>query len=377
VIGPYPTEDFFRQFLEAYSPKEILLVVDEGCNRDVLGRIEEVCTASKLRVRCASCRNCGLLHAKVYLAEWGTQNVTCKRLLWGSLNASQNGFHVNGEVVSAVTLNAEEERAIVPYFRHLWESPSGSVASLDLTLLGRVRLLLPAFRFFPPSPEPETFDAWVQAGHLCYKFQRDQTFAKLSVKLLKPLPKNMIERLFEKEGLRADTETDTVRFPYVQDVVKDEGPVGPRWRAKYFLETWLGFWTSDSCYRARRNEFTAHNEQQRKEVLTIIKQSDQQDRREWCDEFIERLRRVLAGIKEAGHKPQSYFWTRQNDIDLQHYRRNALEELRSHRKRAHNSIFEKRFTTGYEFPPLPRFRVPKPWKADRSRILWRACVRAS
>jgi hypothetical protein len=272
------------------------------------------------------------------------------------MNASQNGFQVNGEVVSAVTLDADQERAILPYFRQLWDQPRGSVASLDVVLLGKVRFLLPEFRFFARTPEPETFDAWVQAGRLCYKFQRDQTFAKLSVKLQKPLPKDTIESIFADEGLRADTETDTVRFPYLGDVVEKDGKIGPHWRASYFLETWLGFWTSDSCYRARKDEFTAHNEQQRREVLKRIKQSNERNRQEWCNQFIQRLSRVLAGLKEAGLRPKDYFQMRQSGIDVVRYRNNALEELESHRKRAQNSIFEERFTKGYEFPPLPRFR---------------------
>jgi hypothetical protein len=191
---------------------------------------------------------------------------------------------------------------------------------------------------------------------LCYKFQRDQSFAKLSVKLLQPLPKAKLEQILADEGLRSDSETDTVRFAYLGDLVKDEGKAGPHWKASYFLETWLGFWTSDSCYRARKDEFAAHNELQRKEVLTLIKQATPQHRQEWCDRFIQRLRRVLTRIREAGLRPQDYFQMRQNDIEIGRYRHNALEELKSHSKRAQNGIFEERFTKGYEFPPLPRFR---------------------
>jgi hypothetical protein len=356
VIGPYPTEEFFRTFLATYKPKEILLVVDDGCNRDVIDRIGKLCKSRKFEVRCASCGNRGLLHAKVYLTEWVTGSKTKRRLLWGSMNASQNGFQVNGEVASAVTLDPDQERAVLAYLRPLWEQPSGSVRSLDMILPGGVRFLLPEFEFFARSPEPKTFDAWIQAGYLCYKFQRDQSFAKLSVKLLQPLPKDAIEQILAEEGLRADSETDLVRYAYLGDVVRDEGKRGPHWRASYFVETWLGFWTSDSCYTARKNEFVAHNEHQRKEVLTLIKQATPQHRQDWCDRFTKRLWRVLTRIEAAGLPPPAYFQMRANDLDVRRYRANALKELESHYKRARNGIFEERFTKGYEFPPLPRFR---------------------
>ena len=355
VLGPYPTKEFFQDIVRVYDPKEILLVVDEGCNRDEVDRIASSLGSRKFQVRYASCRNCGLLHAKVYLAEWVSGGTTKQRLLWGSLNASRNGFQVNGEVVSAVTLEADQERIILPYFRQLWEGLSGSVQALDMNLTGGVRFHLPEFQF-SVTPEPETFDAWVQAGRLCYKFQRDQTFAKLSLKLLNPLPPDAFQNLFTEADLREDTDRDTFRFPYLGDVVTEDGRSVPHWRASYFLETWLGFWTSDACYNAKKGAFTVQNEQQRKEVLTRIKQGVESDHRDWFERFVQCLRQALNGLRGAKEEPREFFKMREKDIDISHYRMAAFEELKNHRKRAQNSIFEERFTTGYEFHPLPRFR---------------------
>lgn len=313
VIGPYPTEEFFSQ-MEQYNPREILLVADEGCSREVIDRIYKLC-GTRICIRYASCRNCGLLHAKVYLAEWDTGIARKNRLLWGSMNVSRNGFQVNGEVVSAVTLDEDQERAILPYFRQLWEQESGSVQRLNSVLLGRVQFLLPEFLFFPPTLDgPVTFDAWVQAGRLCHKFQRDQMFAKLSVKLLDSLPEGMLENIFTTEGLRADTEMDTIRFSYIRNTLPDSKPTKPRWLSNYFLETWLGYWTSDSCFHVREQEFTATNKEQRERALNRIKQGRECDQQKWCVNFLEHLHRAVRKMEKSGYRPQDYFDMSQNGL---------------------------------------------------------------
>jgi hypothetical protein len=358
VVGPYPTEGFFRRVRESLDPRELLLVVDDGCNLEEIEKIRQLFENRDVRVRYASCLGSGLVHAKLYLAEWESSSATAtiKHLVWGSANASLNGFEVNAEAVSCVTLDSAPEDVILQYFRKLWETPIGQVQPVNSLLPGAVRLLLPGYRFSSEA-EPETFDAWIQSGRLCHKYEPDRTFARLSLNLKRPLPQDHVQHVFTDAGLRAETDSQNFRYAYLGgDLAKKESPRGPPWRAQFFLESWLGFWTSDACYRHRRDEFCAQNEEQRKEILDEISGAKAADHQRWTDDFLTRLRRVLAGLEKEGLKPKEFLHIRNRDIDVSHYREDAKRRLESHRSRAQNQVFQDRFTKGYVFPPLPRFR---------------------
>jgi hypothetical protein len=360
VIGPYPTVEFFRLFFREFAPREILLVVDDSWDRDEIKRIEKYCDSkgAMCQIRCASCRNGALLHAKIYLAEWGNRGTSKRRLIWGSLNASKSGFQTNGEAASAATLDSDQERSVIPYFHQLWDEAVGSVKMANAVLLDGVRLVLPPFDFrpFEMTDEPESFDAWVQAERLCYQFEKDQSFAKLSLTLKESLPNDEAKRIVNASGLLAETQRDTLRFPYLGKHDKEKG--GPHWRASYFLESWLGFWTSDSCFRANAPQFRLgpRVREQREETLGTIKLSDEGARWEWCKAFIECIHNLLGELRKAGRDPGRYLRMCRNDIEKQHYERNAWRQLCSHYERANDPVFQQRYIAGYQFFPVPRFR---------------------
>jgi hypothetical protein len=356
VIGPYPTKEFFIRIRESLNPQEVLLVVDDGYNFQEVESIRQVFKDRKCQVRYASCPSSGLVHAKLYLAEWESTigTITTVRLAWGSPNASRNGFEVNAEAVSFATIDSAPKAALLLYFHKLWQKQSGRVDAVDSLIPGGVRLLLPGFRF-TSSPGQESFESWIQSGRLCHKYEPDQTFARLSVTLRKPLPRDEIQSLFADADLRIDTDSRVFRFAYLDDV-RGDGKKAPLWRARYFVETWYGFWTSDACYHAYRDYFTIQNEEQRKEILTRIKVSSAKEQEDWGDEFISRLRLVLDGLKKQGLRPGDYFYVKNRDVDVNHYSDSAVQQLRAHQKRAENGVFAERFTRGFVFPPLPRFR---------------------
>ncbi len=296
-----------------------------------------------------------LVHAKLYMAEWECGTKTIKRLAWGSPNASRNGFETNAEAISFATIEDVQENTLLPYFRRPWQQDSGKVEMINTVFPGGVRLLLPEF-CFRSDPAAESFEAWIQAGRLCHKYEPDQTFARLSVKLRNPLPLDKIREIFKDAGLRADTDGDVLRFAYLGQVAKGEGKKSPRWRERFFVETWLGFWTSDDSYRTCQDSFIAQNGNQRKNVLSKVKLADEVQHGRWYDEFIKRLSQAISGLKEEHQKAGNYFELKKRDLDLDHYRDKAGEQLRDHQRKAHNKIFEERFTKGYVFPPLPRFR---------------------
>src|SRR5438105_7160125 len=93
VVGPYPTPEFFRRVIRQFEPRRLTLVVDGTCDDAVLSSIKKLFPADKQpHIRFAWCA--GIVHAKIYYLRWrqaATASSLCK-LIWGSLNASQNGF---------------------------------------------------------------------------------------------------------------------------------------------------------------------------------------------------------------------------------------------------------------------------------------------
>jgi hypothetical protein len=277
-------------------------------------------------------------------------------LVWGSLNASRNAFEKNAEVLALATLNESQDKDLERYFHHLWDAETGTVSKLDRWLAeNRVRLVLPEFRFVSKA-KSESFEGWLQSGLLCHKYERDQTFAKLEVTLESPLPKGRIEELFTDAGLSQDTDSKLFRWQYLGHMDGHAAPVERNWRATYFVETWLGFWTSDDCYRDCGTLFSAPNREQRQQVLSEVKESNISKHNEWTDGFIARLSRIVSGLRDQRELVSKYFKLKRTELDMDHYREKACKQLNAHRYRARNPIFEQRYTTGYAFPPMPRFR---------------------
>ena len=358
VIAPYPTEGFFERIRETLRPEQLLLVVDDGCSIDEVDAIRGLFEGQQCTVRYASCSGYGLVHAKLYLAEWKTTEpgASVSQLAWGSANPSLNGFHCNAEAVSFVPLSSASD--ILGYFRQLWDNRGGKVFSLSTSLPGGIRLLLPGFTYTSKT-ESETFDAWIQSGRLCHKYEPDQSFAKLQLSLKKPLPSNDLRSVFSQAGLTEETNSQTFRYAYCGEIVNTEADkdIHLQWRSQYFVETWLGFWTSGACYRERGDEFAVRDVARRKELLRKIREADESIHQGWVDEFLRRICQVLTGLQKIdGLQPQDYLEMKRGVVDVGHYRAEALDRLGNHQKRARIPAFAERYTKGYEFPPLPRFR---------------------
>src|SRR5262249_52365709 len=152
-----------------------------------------------------------------------------------------------------------------------------------------------------------------------------------------------------------DSGRDTFRFAYLGE--NKDRRTSQQWRATYFMETWLGHWTSDSCFRTHGHRFTAMYAEQRRVKVNRIMDSTKAGRDEWCDQLISRIRGVCAALKHRSDDPATYFHTRANDIDESRYRENALKELERHRLRSQDAAFCDRYIRGYYFPPLPNFRA--------------------
>ena len=253
VIGPYPSPEFFRTILDRFPPRKLTLVVDGACELGILDAVRSLCPQDNPpEVRFGWCN--GMVHAKLYYLRWKQPgNASCvSRLIWGSLNASQNGFTRNAETLSHVTLPSQ--KAVTNYFQ-AFQQDSGSVSQLAINIANSVMLVLPGFSFTNDrvAPQEASFESWVQSGVLCHRYERDSSFLRFTVRLKKALPADFIGRVIGIVGIAREREgSDTFRYKYIPE----RGVSGTaRWRGKLFLPTCLGFWTSSECYRLQGCDF--------------------------------------------------------------------------------------------------------------------------
>jgi hypothetical protein len=376
VVGPYPSAEFFRRFFRHFKPARITLVFDGCCDTETVNSvltIPEIRRSAQIRFGWCS----GILHAKVYYVRWSDRtraNSLCK-LIWGSLNASQNGFDRNAETLAHVTLAPSVLARYLAAFQH----DSGMVEKTELRIANSVTLVLPGFQFTSDRVPPEqvTFESWVQSGVLCYSYQRDSSFMRFRLKLKQALPADFVSRQISDVGLGGSRRNQQVKIiPYLPED-DDTAEVGtPRWRGTYFVETGRGFWTSAECYQSKRELFKAAGADQRAAAIAKLKSPNLH---EWYSAISQKLFTVTRRLVDAGRDPAMYFWMGPprpgptgpiSYIDGARYFDELAKQVERDRQRAENAAFAERFIAGCEFLPVPDFR-----QSESERFLTNLCQR--
>jgi len=357
VIGPYPTAEFLEKLKNILKPRKLIVAVDEGWNRR---QIEDIGRLVKKGLRYAKSRN-GFVHAKLYLAVWGTRETRTACLVWGSANASLGGFDRNAEAVSRLILSDNHTLTrVLRYFEEL-ENSDGEVNSLDIAVRRRLRVQLPGFSFYSDNKRSAgSFDAWIQAGILCYHFTPDSRFGHLSFKLKKELPRTKTEDTFVHHGFRRDTSTDSIRWAYCDVEAPDAGNASDskKWRAKYFVETWLGYWTSRECFSDNENEedgitmFRAKGEERRKNTLNSIRNANKKENKKWINDFSKNL----SELAEHLDKSENHLHMMNEKIDSTKYKKHVRKQIENQKRQAKDPVFTARYVSGHAFHSVPPLR---------------------
>ncbi|NMF98945.1 hypothetical protein GPA27_16320 [Aromatoleum toluolicum] len=357
VMGPYPTADFILS-INDLKPKELVLYADDGVPDDVLQDISSAFPArgrTRLKLqRVAPEKGNGLVHAKVYLFEWkngdannSTQTKRC--VLVGSANASMQGFSLHAETFLATRVFTQSDLSgVLHYFDDLRSKGAVPAACFDLN--GSGALWLPAVKVVPKSTV-DSFDAWLRRGILCHRYEGDQSFGKLSVRLKKPLPVGVEAEAFVKSEFSRESESTKLVRPYVQlevDIVDS----APPWRAQYFVETYFGFWASDDCYENLKRENIIFGKGQRKRALVLeeISQSGPEVQETWISEMLER---VSQAAEMLGDSAVEYLDMKNGRLNERAYRESARKKLMRDMTLSNNSIFRQRYLSGYDFQRVP------------------------
>lgn len=357
VMGPYPTADFLLS-IKDLKPRELVLYADDGVPDDVLQDISKefpVRGRTKLKLqRVAPEKGNGLVHAKVYLFEWkngdaynSTQTKRC--VLVGSANASMQGFSLHAETFLAARVFTQSHLSgVLRYFDDLRANRAVSAGCFDLS--GTGALWLPAVKVVPESTI-DSFDAWLRRGILCHKYEGDQAFGKLSVRLKKPLPVGVEAEAFVKSEFSRESESTKLVRPYVL-LEADRVDSVPPWRAQYFVETYFGFWASDDCYESLKREKVIVGKGQKKRALVLeeISQSNPKVQEGWINDMLER---VSQAAEMLGDGAMEYLDMKDGRLNEGGYREAARRKLMRDVALSGNSIFRERYLSGYDFQRVP------------------------
>lgn len=379
IVGPYPTRGFFKKLqdlskndLSGANFTKLTILADDGWAQSQLDDIEEMYEVqpgkrTKLEVlRVSAPHQSGLVHAKIYLFHLKNNAGTYSKrvLLIGSANASSQGWGMHAETFVCIDIadikDVDERKAVVGYFDNLVGHVD--VEYVDFYLQRNSWIRLPSIKASIHINKASSFDNWLRRGRLCHKYQVDQTFGRLTLHLMLPLPKSLLEssinRYFgavqdsqgfsrnyvEMDGDDADSEFEQNRNP---------------WRKKYFVETYYGYWTSGECFDEMMSEFVSSRATERKQILETIMNADGQAHAKWLNEYTSALENVASTILEQGKidkniSLEKFLRVENGEVALQYYRLAAEKKLQYDQRRARDRGFADRFISGYTFPTVPQ-----------------------
>jgi hypothetical protein len=374
VVGPYPSEKFFRQWQDSnaetigFPRSKLTVVADDGWDRSQLDKIDALFSRVRGKNqrtvtirRVAALNTGGLVHAKIYFFTLKNheENRTKKILLIGSANASTQGFGLHAETFVSVDLadiEVEQRRPLTRYLDGLTHGEN--VASTWFTLGRNSWVTLPEIRVVSELLQ-SGFDSWLRRGRLCYKYRSEQSFGKLSLRLKKPLPKTALELGLSQFGFGADQDSQNFSREYIAASTDVGEKTQAPWRGKYFVETYLGFWTSSECYREMSKTFTATRADERRHAIAEIAQASKATHAEWLEDYEISLTSTVNAIIHRAGGPGSlsieeFFVLRNGGVDVSAYRLRASKKLELDQARAHDEGFAERFISQYAFNRVPQ-----------------------
>lgn len=372
IMGPYVTSLFFEQLSKkggenksAYPRSKLTILADDGWDQQELDLIQSIYKEKRRGAkreliirRVSPLEKSGLVHVKVYF--FTVKNIaktyTKKILLLGSANASMHGFGIHAESfvnIDLADISTEYQEALIDYINKL---KAGTCAKGIIFQICRGSWIsLPHVEVVNQAIY-SGFDAWLRRGRLCHKYQPDNSFGKLSVQLIKPLPPREWEGSFFVNGFGTEKDKKIFSRKYTKNEQKISAKEkAPKWRSQYFVETFYGHWTSAECYRRKRSEFVDVNASIREKIVEEIKSATDKEYEEWCDNFVKSIKLIGSEIKRNNESQLGeFFHVKHGDVDEGRYKTIATSKIDSDKKLSGDGVFSDRYISGYSFPRFPQ-----------------------
>lgn len=372
ILTPYVEGKFFEQITKRLKPKQMHVVIDDGCRRDDLDVVEVAVTrgggkrSPNLTRSLASAS--GLVHLKLFYVVWRTPTKRLARtLIFGSANATKQGFSgsINAELLTHCSLVASRHKAAIDWCEKVIDATAekGRVnieAERDIVIGEGITLRLPNLSVGRKKPELSNFDVWVQRGYLLNPYRLDPSFLRVPIQLGKGLPPAEQATIAARFGFYVP-QTKRLNYAYVGSGASeadeadesDEEAEVRNWRRKFFVWTQLGDWCSEACYDLFKVQFRRRGSEERENRLTELAAfADGQTLAAARSRFLHSLTELWSAF--GSDAPSLLRGAKQ--VDTPFYSALFNEKVGRDLEQARDPEFRQRFVSGYEVVSVPRFR---------------------
>lgn len=163
--------------------------------------------------------------------------------------------------------------------------------------------------------------------------------------------------MFTDAGLIDESNRRHLRFRYLTvPATTITQKASERWKIRHFLDTLLGRWTSDLCFRRKNAEFVVAGSSARAEEIAAAVAADEDQWKLWTDALVKAIRNVE---KRLGPEHLSRWFdvdATGRAVDLTRYVASARRQLGRDQAKASSADYASRYVSGVDFLPVPRFR---------------------
>lgn len=367
IIAPYMDTTFISAVAKQMRPQLTRIIIDDGTRRQDIDNIR-ACFGPRANVKIFLGAAPGLVHIKGYYFSFIKAEGRARRrrrFIFGSANATEAGFsgRKNAELIAELDVSLGQDQEVIRYISSILEKMESGGGTVDGVTIEQLKnppkLLLPSFRITALGPPPG-FDAWLQRGLLAAKYRDAQNFLVINVKLKKRMPQDLVARTFANRGLMEQGSRDNLRYAYIRNDASE--PTGetttPMWKARHCVWTHLGDWLSDDCYQTYGREMKSENSATRAAKLDqLLKNGHSKSwRSEQKSAFLSTLAGVWDDLRQLGQAPEEYLDTADGRLDSERNGERFDKKVAADLRMAEDEHFKNRYTLGYEFPPVPKFR---------------------
>lgn len=372
VVTPYVEKEFFERLIADLRPKQLHVVIDDGCRREDIQMIRDCVAAAKRKVAltCVPGSATGLVHLKLFYIVWRTQaKRTARTLVFGSANATRQGFggRLNAELIASCRLTKSRHSHIINWCEGVVAATSAGEERVigparDLELGTGLQLRLPGMRVGREQSTLSNFDLWIQRGYLLSDYRPDPSFLKVIVRLKQSLAQSEESQMVTHSGFDVPV-NKTLTYHYAgntgptddhQGATEDADGEAGNWRRRLFVWTHLGDWCSEACHRANRGNFKRRGYDDRVALIRALEGlEDPAALRKARQTFLD----AVAGLWDRLGSAASSFLEGGANMDQAHYARVFDERVERDLDLIEDLEFKRRYLTGYELAQVPRFRT--------------------
>lgn len=383
IVGPYPTEDFFRGLFENFEFEDyrknlVTFLVDKSSYNNAveikynLVEDEYISRNSQFKIIAINGKNGKFVHSKMYYFEIIKPNGTLHTcLITGSGNASTRAYsfgydeemgytndYNNAETNIVTTIKREDRKFVEDYFELQLKDDSkndSDVYTLPITAV-EAKIHFPKIEKIDVEENNNnkyySFSNWVLDGYIYYKYKKATDLGKVRIQLEdKFMGSNEFTDLAKYNGFDGDNELCSLAYNYVE-IPKNETTAYDSIKKKYLCETSYGYWAPielKECIDYEIDEMVEQNEATKKMLDTIKGMGDNAIENK-VKEIIEKLCAFTENAKNSGLEIGSYFKINNetNKIDKEDYEEKIKNQIESQVKQCKNKVFYNRCLRGYE-----------------------------